>query len=169
MKPDELAPGDLVFFTRPSAGRVARRHRHRRRPVRARAELDRRRARRAPQLDLLVAAVPRRPPASRGAERTAPQRTPHAGGGSRAHPPQNQLLPPQQPRASDAPGFSSRGLTIAAGEQRRLRRDRASPPADESTRAPPLRRRRCRRPTRSRSGTARGCASSSARPRAAAR
>ena len=55
VKPDELAPGDLLFFTTVGAGRLARGDRHRRRSVRPRAELDRRRPRRAPQRELLGA------------------------------------------------------------------------------------------------------------------
>ena len=45
-----------------------------------------------------------------------------------------------------------------AGEQRRFRRAQAGARACGSTCAPPPRRRRCRRPTRSRSGRSRGCA-----------
>ena len=60
VKPRDLElgrPGVLQdHFARP----FARRHRHRRRPVRPRAELEGRRARRAPQRRLLVEAVHRR-------------------------------------------------------------------------------------------------------------
>ena len=61
VKPRDLSSGDLVFFKTTSRGALSRRHRHRRRPVHPRAELEGRRARRAPQRRLLVEAVHRRP------------------------------------------------------------------------------------------------------------
>ena len=90
------------------------------------------------------------------------------GGVTRPHPPHDHLLAPAQPRGR-MPGVEQARIDDRAREQRGFLRAELRGGLLESTSARPLRRRRCRRPTRSRSDTARGCAACSAPLRAGAR
>ena len=121
------------------------------------------RARRLPAVGARVDRVRVRAPAPM----PAPPRRPAAA--SRAPMRRRIICWRRRSRGVGWPGSSSARIDDRRGEQRRLLRRRDPPPTCGSTCAPPPRRRRCRRPTRSRSDTARGSAASTAPPRAGAR